>query len=416
MERLFTCFVSSTFTDLRSERQRLVSVLLSNECVPIGMEFFPSAGKTQWPIIVEAMESADFCIFVSAGRYGSISDNPPESWTHREFREARRLGKPIAAVLHASPGDLPAKHCEPDASGREALAAFRHELEGATVCRYYSNEADLVEAVSSSIRYFRENERLQGWIRAAERPVLASEADFGRTYELLDISWELRSTGGDGEALDCSYRARRRVISNDPVGLGHIAIDFTKANDRHPLFSDSRYPQLKIESFDRSDGGSVRLEEPRKRKGAEFVQDASLRPPLGLGEVADFVVTGFLPAYKFRYRDQILEATDDGRGTPRTYEWASRRIAYPTRRLRMSVFIPDSLGIEPLGPLVGLGASSTDTFLSRELELSDAYTLAAVTRQGEAGIEMALDIPDPLLRRRYRLAWELPRRSRTTGT
>lgn len=164
--RLFTCFVSSTFEDLKDERQRLVRVLLRNECVPFGMEFFPSAGRKQWPIIVDAIEAADFCLFVVAGRYGSISDEPPLSWTHREFRKAVSLEKPIAAMLHKSPRSLPLERCDRDPQLATALSSFRDEIENETVCAYYEDEADLVEGVSTSIRTFRESGQLTGWVRA----------------------------------------------------------------------------------------------------------------------------------------------------------------------------------------------------------------------------------------------------------
>src|SRR5437016_6071114 len=91
--RLYTAFVSSTFLDLRSERETVAKALLDNRCVPFGMELFPSMGISQWPIIVESIEEADFCVFITAGRYGSISDDGELSWTHREFREAVRLKK-----------------------------------------------------------------------------------------------------------------------------------------------------------------------------------------------------------------------------------------------------------------------------------------------------------------------------------
>src|SRR5690348_12032660 len=62
VDRLYTCFVSSTFLDLRAERERLSSVLLRHQCVPLGMEFFPSMGRRQWELIEESVLAADFCI------------------------------------------------------------------------------------------------------------------------------------------------------------------------------------------------------------------------------------------------------------------------------------------------------------------------------------------------------------------
>ena len=36
-------FVSSTYEDLREERQRAIQALLESDCVPSGMEMFPAS-------------------------------------------------------------------------------------------------------------------------------------------------------------------------------------------------------------------------------------------------------------------------------------------------------------------------------------------------------------------------------------
>lgn len=411
MDRLFTCFVSSTFLDLRAERQRLVRVLLRNECVPLGMEFFPSAGRSQWAVIEDSIAAADFCIFVVGGRYGSISDTPPLSWTHREFHRARELGRPIAAVLHASPGSLPVDRSEPTPEGREALAAFRGELEQHTVCEYYSDEADLVEAVGNSIRTFRESGDLPGWIRAGARPVPAEEGDFDRTYESVEIDWQFRLSESRSDTVDGLYRGRRRLLCNAPEGLGYVALDFTRGNERQLPFDEQTAPRLSLVHCERSGLGDARLDRPRKAEGSTFIQDVVFYPPLRAGEVAEFTVEGALRSYKYRYREQILEATADARGGARTYEWTSRRVMFPTRVMTMRVFLAAELDAIPYGPLIGRGAASSDPRLSAELQASGAYSVRNASRDGIDGVEMSLRLENPSLLRRYRLAWELPPRS-----
>ncbi|MDA0167070.1 DUF4062 domain-containing protein [Solirubrobacter ginsenosidimutans] len=410
MDRLFTCFVSSTFLDLREERQRLVRVLLSNECVPLGMEFFPSAGRSQWPIIQESIEAADFCIFVVGGRYGSISDQPPLSWTRREFREASARGKPIAAMLHADPGSLPFDLSEPTAEARHLLGEFRAELEAHTVCRYYRDQADLVEAVTASIRTIRDQAAVPGWIRRGSDAVPAEEPDFDRVYELLGIDWSFRPSATRPDTVDGDYVGRRRLLCNDVNGLGYCAVDFTRGNQRHLPFDEYSTPRLTLRNDERTGNGATRLDRPRKTEGSTFVQDIVFRPPLSAGEMSDFTLAGQFRSYKFRYREQILEATADARGGARNYEWISRRIAFPTRRLEMRAFLSAELDATPFGPLVGRSAVTVDAALSADLQRSGAYTVAPSERDGQAGIEMSLVVENPSLLRRYRLAWELPTR------
>jgi hypothetical protein len=412
MDRLFTCFVSSTFLDLREERQRLARVLLRNECVPLGMETFPSVGKGQWSLIEDSIQAADFCIFMVGGRYGSISDQPPLSWTHREFRRAVELGKPIAALLHAAPETLSLERSEAAPDARLLLTEFRQELEEHTVCEYWRNEADLVEAASSSIRAFREGGALVGWARASEPVVLVEEADFDRVYDLLELDYAFFVSAERPDTIDGFYKARRRLTCNAVDGLGYVALDFSRGNERQLPFDERTEPRLELTSLQRSSNGGGALDgRPRKRQGSTFIQDVVFRPPLAAGETVDFEVSGRLPSYKYRYRDQILEATADARGGARTYEWTSRQISFPTRELVIRVFLAEDTGAVPFGPSVGRGAITEDRRLSAALQTSDAYTVDLnAERQGVKGIEMRLTIQNPSLLRRYRLAWELPMR------
>jgi len=87
------------------------------------MEFFPSTGRSQWPIITESIDAADFCIFAIAGRYDTISDTGT-SWTHREFREAVATKMPIIGMLHNNPGALPQQDSESNEEGRAGLASI----------------------------------------------------------------------------------------------------------------------------------------------------------------------------------------------------------------------------------------------------------------------------------------------------
>lgn len=415
MDRLFTAFVSSTFLDLQEERERLVKVLLNQRCVPFGMEFFPSTGRTQWPIIEEAMAAADFCIFVVAGRYGTMSDSG-ESWTHREFRAALSLGKPVVGILHREPDSLPADKVEKTPQGRDLLAAFRREIENYTVCRYYRDHADIVEAVASSITALRDENRIHGWVPAGQRPVVLQdlegrsvalqESDFDRVYELVEAHWRYSVSKAIPGTWDGKYVGRRVVIGQDPDGLPACAIDFARDTDRQLPFARDRHPRLTLTESSR-DYGLIQLAEPRKRTGSNFVQDVVFNPPLAVGERADFALSGEFPSYKYGNRTAQLMATQDSRTGPRTFDWMSRNVAYPTRHLEMSVFLPLTLGATPRGPLIGRTAVNIDRDLSSRISTNGSYKWSRTDIDGERGYLLSMRVDRPLLRRHYRLAWNL---------
>jgi hypothetical protein len=107
-QKKYQIFVSSTYEDLRSERQEIMHALLELDCIPSGMELFPAANEDQWSLIKGVIDDCDYYVVVIGGRYGSLG---PEgiSYTEMEYRYAVSKGKPVIAFLHKEPNSLPAK-------------------------------------------------------------------------------------------------------------------------------------------------------------------------------------------------------------------------------------------------------------------------------------------------------------------
>ena len=58
MERKYQVFVSSTYEDLKTERQAAISCLLDMNCIPVGMEQFPASSLSQWEYYFMSMNLA----------------------------------------------------------------------------------------------------------------------------------------------------------------------------------------------------------------------------------------------------------------------------------------------------------------------------------------------------------------------
>jgi hypothetical protein len=407
MDRLFTAFVSSTFVDLREERQRLVQVLLRQRCVPLGMEFFPSTGRTQWSLIAESIQAADFCIFVVAGRYGTISDVKGISWTHREFREAVATGKPVVGILHEKPIGLPADKLEASPEGLEKLWQFRREVEAHTVCQYFSDHADLVDRVASSIAALRDEGRIEGWVPAGRNPVVLQESDFDRIYDMVESHYAFAKSDENPAIWDAHYQGRRTITSQDPDGLPAVAIDFTRETDQELPFASDRHPEMRIVDYDRLKG-SVLLRSPRKSAGGTFVQDVAFNPPLAPGDSVSFQLEAWIRPFKYGRADDLLLATKNSRQGPRALDWTSRNVIYPTRQLMLSAFLPSDLNATPRGPLIGRTGRHIDHEASNRLASDGSYTCEKIDLDGVEGFLMKLSLAEPRMRRFYRLAWELP--------
>lgn len=74
--RRFQVFISSTFEDLRHERQAILRGLLEADYIPAGMELFPGSDGQPWALIEKVVATTcDYCVLVVADRYGSRDDS-----------------------------------------------------------------------------------------------------------------------------------------------------------------------------------------------------------------------------------------------------------------------------------------------------------------------------------------------------
>ena len=146
IERREQVFVSSTYIDLREERQAIIQTLLQADCFPAGMELFPASDDEKWNLIKRVVDDSDYYLVVVGGRYGSVDDDGL-SFTEKEFDYAVESGKPVMGFLHGTPGSIPADKTELDPDSRARLDAFREKV-GKRMVKHWTNPDDLAGAVA----------------------------------------------------------------------------------------------------------------------------------------------------------------------------------------------------------------------------------------------------------------------------
>ncbi len=168
MDKRYQVFVSSTYEDLKEERQEVIKALLNFDCIPVGMEFFPAADDSQWEVIRKVIRQSDYYVVIVAGRYGSLS---PEgiSYTQKEYEFAIKEQVPVMAFLHQNPGDIPLKKSETSEESRLKLEAFRALCEE-RMCNFWRTRDQLARIVMTDlIQLMKSNPRV-GWVRADQIP------------------------------------------------------------------------------------------------------------------------------------------------------------------------------------------------------------------------------------------------------
>lgn len=223
MDVRYQFFISSTFDDLRAERQQVIQAVLELDHIPVGMEIFPSADEAPWDIVRRTIEASDYYVVLSAGRYGSIFSDGV-SFTEREFDLAVELGVPIIGFVHRAPNDLPQKRREDDTLARQRLEAFHEKIRQRHVRTWLSVD-ELGLQASKAIIYATKSQPRTGWVRADQA---RSEVDLDRIEHLTD---ELKSAKRRRSELEKENKELRDFLRNSVLPHEDLAPELLAQGD-----------------------------------------------------------------------------------------------------------------------------------------------------------------------------------------
>jgi hypothetical protein len=165
MEKRYQVFVSSTYADLKEERQRVIQALMEMDCIPSGMELFPAADEEQWEFIKKIIDDCDYYLLIIGGRYGSTTTEGI-SYTEKEYDYAIERGIKVVALLHANPDDIPMGKSESDPELRGRLKAFRERVVKNRLVKFWKAADELPGLVALSLSKTIKTYPAVGWIRA----------------------------------------------------------------------------------------------------------------------------------------------------------------------------------------------------------------------------------------------------------
>ena len=190
MERKYQVFISSTYEDLKTERQAAISCLLDMNCIPVGMEQFPASSLSQWEYIKKMIDMSDYYLLIVAGKYGSIDPEENISYTEKEYRYAIHKKMPILAFLHKNIDSLPAIKVGATDEERERVKNFHNTVkEAGRLVDFYSNEDELKYKIAMAMPKIINDAPMPGWVRAdqAEKAI----ATAGDTDGIRDLQRQL---------------------------------------------------------------------------------------------------------------------------------------------------------------------------------------------------------------------------------
>ena len=200
-DRRFQVFLSSTYEDLRLERQAATQSILSLGHLAAGMELFPASDLSQLDLIKRVIDESDYYVVLVGGKYGSIHPELGISFTELEYDYAVDSNKPVLGFVARDIGKLASERVETDPKHRAALDRFREKVLSKT-CQLFDDPSDLgLKVMRSLVTETRINPQI-GWIRADQArnsEDIAAERELRRQLksnedEIKELERQLRDT------------------------------------------------------------------------------------------------------------------------------------------------------------------------------------------------------------------------------
>ena len=221
MDKRYQVFISSTFTDLKHERQAVLRAVLELDHMPAGMELFPAADDTAWQLIKDVIDNSDYYVLIIGGRYGSL-DETGIGYTEKEYDYAVDSNKPVISLLHENPDNLPREKTETDETIWDKLKQFCSKVESRHTCVYWNSPDDLKAKVIIGLTAATKRHPRVGWIRADKLPskdTLKELLDLRKQNAELEAQLKVERTGppkgseefvqGEDEfTISCEFTAR----------------------------------------------------------------------------------------------------------------------------------------------------------------------------------------------------------------
>ena len=195
----YQCFISSTYEDLKKEREVCAKAILRANHIPAGMEYFHPTSEMK-KYIKNWIIDSDIVFLILGGRYGSIDPETGLSYIEWEYRVAKEHKKEIIVLileksyLHNKESQL----CEDNSKisvfendNKKAYKKFKKELKNGSKTDkiMYQPIKELKDIENTVFCVLGDiasgtNEQKKGWIRYDPETILdIAEADFENINE-----------------------------------------------------------------------------------------------------------------------------------------------------------------------------------------------------------------------------------------
>ncbi|MDM8568260.1 SUMF1/EgtB/PvdO family nonheme iron enzyme [Thiotrichales bacterium HSG1] len=228
-KRKLQVFVSSTYEDLKDERQAAVESILAAGHIPAGMELFAAGDKSQsqMRIIERWIDESDVYLLILGARYGSIEPESGKSYTHLEYEYASKHKKALfVCVIDDKERKIRIKNGSVVEDYPDKLSKFRKLVCSNMVVKFWRNTDKIQLTVFQSMTMdFSKRPELIGWVRSDDIPdrfpkPVRSEVKIGEEF-----SFEVVKVDARGKIYErLKHTARQRIENAYGVNLEMVYV------------------------------------------------------------------------------------------------------------------------------------------------------------------------------------------------
>ena len=193
LKRKLQVFVSSTYEDMKDERQAAVEVILQAGHIPAGMELFSAGDESQMDTIRQWIDDSDVFMLILGGRYGTIEEKSGKSYIELEYDHAITTKKPFFAIV------IDEKYLEEKIHLRSSsvfekksghlMIPFKEKVKQ-KMCSTYGN-LDQLKLMAFRALADMSHRNLRGWVRGDE--AIDATATLKEIERLQNENGELRT-------------------------------------------------------------------------------------------------------------------------------------------------------------------------------------------------------------------------------
>lgn len=237
-------FISSTFRDLKEEREKIHHYLKKAGLESLGMEFFVAESDTPKGVCLQEVQAANLILLIVTDNYGTIDEETKKSFTHLEFEKARESRIKILAFLQNEPKD-------------SKVIEFQSEIRnsGITV-DFFNHKEDLFGVLFSSLqKYLLDN----GYLKNKTKTFCTFAEFYAKSFQnnsLFNLKQRFIGRNQELQKLDDFIEDPKQqiIVISGAGGMGKSKLVYEFA---HNIFSITEWEFRFVPSQVKFDNNSV---------------------------------------------------------------------------------------------------------------------------------------------------------------